>query len=167
MEYIEEVDWEGNFVALRLAHELKKGMFPHKASLVIPKTEDGKFIISRRSKNKHPYPDTWMCAVGGKVAEGEDYETAAMREMQEETSHQVPLEYVTTFKHKEGYQAIFQVFTTKQPIRIEDLTPNQAEIQYFREVSVEELKEELFKNPQLFAPTFRVAVESFLEVSRL
>ena len=77
-ERIYEVNWEDKPVILRERTDLKIKTFPHRVSLVIPRTMDNKFIVSRRSKSKFPFPDVWVCAIGGKVSHDEDYSEAKL-----------------------------------------------------------------------------------------
>lgn len=54
MELIEEIDWNGNTLRTRDKNDLKTKMFPHKVSLIIPKSSENTFIFSKRSKNQQP-----------------------------------------------------------------------------------------------------------------
>jgi len=162
-ELIEHITWDGNVVQVRPKSDLKKEMFPHKVSLIIPQ-EDGKLLLCRRAKDKHPFPDTWCCAVGGKVSAGESFEAAAMREMLEEIGTEEPVEHVASFKYDEDdYKALFSVFTTKNTIPRDKIKIDKSEIQYLRAFSVAELKELITNNPEEFAPTFRAVIKAFTE----
>lgn len=154
-EQIEEIDWNNNIVTIHPKSKLKTSMFPHRVITIIPKTENGKFLLAKRAKEKHPFPDTWCCGIGGKVSAGESVEKAAKREMLEEANLSVPLKKVTQVKYKKPhYQAIFQVFTTKESVSPNQLNPNQEEIQYFKEFSIQEVEAMIEQNPNNFAPTF-------------
>jgi isopentenyldiphosphate isomerase len=56
MEFIEEIDKEGNILQIIPVLELKKRLFLHKVALVIPKNSKGEYLIAKRAKNKHPFP---------------------------------------------------------------------------------------------------------------
>ena len=161
-EFIEEIDNFGKVIAIHPRDELKKRMFKHKVSLIIPRNTNSKFILGKRAKDKFPFADTWCCAIGGKVSAGETYENAAIREMIEESSHSTELEKVCDFNYdKSDYQAIFRVFTTKKNISVNDLKANPEEIQYFDSFNIKEIKEMIKNNPNNFAPTFREALINF------
>jgi len=163
-ELIEEIDWQRNVLAVHPKEELKQRMFPHKVSLVIPRAEEGKFILCRRAKDKEPFPDTWCCAVGGKVLAGESYRAAAEREMVEEVGVAEPLTRVTWFNYnQEDYQAIFEVFTTEKPMPLERFQLDPSEIQYLKAFTVAEIREMIEREPNEFAPTFRVALAAFAQ----
>ena len=161
-ELIDEVDKKGDIVATYPKSELKKRMFLHKAALIIPRTFDNKFLLGKRAKDKEPYADTLCCAVGGKISSGESAEKAAMREMHEEAGKEYPLEEVTSFVYDgDEYKAIFTIFTTKIPINPEDLRLDPRETQYLEALSIEEILDNVNKNPEKFAPTFVAAFEGF------
>ncbi len=83
-ELFDEVDEDGNVIATHPKSYFKERMFLHNVSLIIPISTDNKVLISRRAKDKYPYPDTWTCCLGGKASSGENSEDAAKREMREE-----------------------------------------------------------------------------------
>ena len=47
------------------------------------RTDDGHFILQKRSKKKKNYPGFWSCTACGSVQEGEGPEEAMIREMEE------------------------------------------------------------------------------------
>lgn len=164
MEYIDEIDWDGNTITSWPKSELKKRMFPHKISLIIPRAHDNKFILSRRAKDQEPWPDTWVCAVGGKCIKGESFEEGAIRESKEEVGKELDIEFVDSFTYnKSDYQAIFSIYTTKESISILDLDGDPREIQHFKEVSLEELESWVNNTPKDFAPTFIYAAKAFVK----
>ncbi|MBW2969564.1 NUDIX domain-containing protein [Candidatus Woesearchaeota archaeon] len=130
-----------------------------RCSLVIPVAGD-KFLFSRRAKDKHPFPDTWVCAIGGKLNDGESFEDAAKREMMEEVGVVVPLKRVCSFHYDAEFKAEFTVFTTLAPLP-DKLKLDPAEVQYVKEFFISEIKDMVEKNPGDFAPTFRVALLEF------
>lgn len=160
-EVIAEIDWNDNVIAVHPKEKLKEKMFPHRVSLVIPKTKEGKLILCRRAKDKHPFPDTWCCAIGGKVLAGESYEAAARRETQEEVGRPLDVKHVTSFAYdKEDYKAIFAVFTA--PMETDGLKLDPSEIQYLQAFTLEEVNQLIRKNPNEFAATFLAALDAFV-----
>ncbi|HIH25544.1 NUDIX domain-containing protein [Candidatus Woesearchaeota archaeon] len=159
-EQIYEVDWEDNIIGIRDRSELKQRMFVHRVSLVIPKTLDNKFVFSRRSKDKQPFPDVWCCAIGGKVQANESYEEAALREMVEEAGFQTGIEDIATIKYDGKTKEILKVFTTKESVKISNFIPNE-ETQYFKDFTIEEINNMIKYNPNDFAPTFLEVLKEF------
>lgn len=56
----------------------------HRTSHVVVFHPDGRVLLQRRSARKDVQPGKWDTAVGGHLDPGEDFETAARREMREE-----------------------------------------------------------------------------------
>ena len=134
----------------------------HKVSLVIPISENGKLILCKRAKDKEPYPDKWVCAVGGKVSSGESFEDAAKRELLEETNLRSELTERGSFiYHKEDYTAKFYLFTTKEHISFSSLVPNKREVQFFKEFDELEVEKMIQEDEEAFAPTFVEAFKIF------
>ena len=164
MEMIEEIDWDGNTVAVRTKKEVKENVLVHKASLVIPRGKNGKFIFAKRGETMEPWPGTWCCGIGGKVSSGQSYEEAAVRESLEEAGVALDVKYVTSFKYDcSKYKAIFQVFTTKDEVEVSSLVPDPREVQHFAALSLDSVKEDVDKDPEKFAPTFVAAFRAFIE----
>lgn len=162
-EYIDEFNSFGEKIDSHPKSLLSKRMFLHQVCLVIPKTEEGKLILSKRSKTKYPFPDTWCCAVGGKVASGETEEDAVIREMREEIGVNFPvIKISSTVYDKEDYKGIFNVFTSVSPIDLKDFVLDEAEIQYSESFSVEEINKMIHENKNQFAPTFLAVLEDFI-----
>ena len=161
-DFIEEVSWDGNVLAVHQKDVLRTRMFPHKISLVVPQGKTG-FIFARRGKRMEPFSDTWVCAIGGKLAPGESYFEAAKRESLEESGIELEPIFVARFVHDEpSYQVIAEVFTTAKAIEVSSLVPDPREIQYFRELSIGEIQELLELDYDSFAPTLLSALQVFL-----
>lgn len=164
-ELIDEIDWNGNAIAVHKKSRLKETMFPHKVCVIIPKGNNGKVVLCRRSKEQRPFPDTWCCAVGGKAIHGESEKDCAEREMKEEIGQILDIEEVSKIIYNEDdYSAIFYIFTTKVPVNHENFCLDPKEIQYTKEFSVEEIIEMIKNNPEEFAPTFREIMKEFAKV---
>lgn len=56
----------------------------HRTAHVVVFSSDGRVLLQKRSLAKDIQPGKWDTAVGGHLAVGEDYETAARRELAEE-----------------------------------------------------------------------------------
>lgn len=61
----------------------EKGLLHRVVRIMIENTK-GEILLQKRSKTKVPFPDCWDNSVAGHVDEGEDYDTAARREIKEE-----------------------------------------------------------------------------------
>jgi 8-oxo-dGTP pyrophosphatase MutT (NUDIX family) len=164
VEFIDEIDSSGNFIAKRPASDLKKRMFMHRVALVIPKAAGGKIILSKRAATKRPFPGTFCCAVGGKISHGETEEQAAEREMNEEIGKSYPVRRVASFVFDEpDYKAAFTVFTTIDPVSASEFVLDKREIEYSRPFSKEEIKRMVKEKPEAFSPTFIAAIKESID----
>ena len=57
---------------------------------------NGDVLLQKRSHRKDQYPSTWTSSASGHVDAGEDYEQAAIRELDEELGLQTPIRHLTT-----------------------------------------------------------------------
>lgn len=72
--------------------ELSKLIKPAAAGVLVM-TNDGKFLLTKRTSKAHYLPGTWSVPSGeANVNEMESMETCARREFEEETTHKIPLE---------------------------------------------------------------------------
>jgi isopentenyl-diphosphate delta-isomerase len=143
---------------------MAKGLYYRLAQIIL-EDENGTLLLQKRSPKKALYPNRWTNAASGHVDEGETYEIAAPRELKEEIGITVPLEYVGKFliQRKEGDKTINQfngVFKGHvphdTPFRLE---PEEvSEVRWF---TVDELREKVASNPELFTPAMARVVQEF------
>jgi isopentenyldiphosphate isomerase len=62
----------------------------HRAVHVFVKNSAGEYFLQKRSQTKRVQPGKWDTSVGGHLACGEDYEAAALREIEEELGLKLP-----------------------------------------------------------------------------
>jgi len=166
-ELIAEVDWNDNVISVRSKKELKQYQFPHRVALILPRTNDDKFILARRAKDKFPCPDVWVFGIGGHVKADETYEQAALREMKEETGFETEVIELAKAKHDGSEEKIIsKLFTTREYIDIILLKPDVKEIQFLKEFSIKEISEMIDANPVNFAPNFITVFKAFLESNK-
>ncbi|OGV50469.1 MAG: hypothetical protein A2017_01555 [Lentisphaerae bacterium GWF2_44_16] len=87
----------------------------HRTAHVVVYSEDGKILLQKRSKSKDIQPGKWDTAVGGHLMPGEDFETAARREMAEELGikKSVPLSFLFDMKIRNNIESEnVRVFST-------------------------------------------------------
>ena len=83
-ETVEEVDRDGTVLRLVSRAEMRAQRLRHRSVFVAVVSLSGDLLVHRRSMTKDIWPGWWDVAVGGVVAVGEDYESAAARELAEE-----------------------------------------------------------------------------------
>jgi isopentenyldiphosphate isomerase len=82
-----------------------QGLF-HRIARILITDEKGSVLLQKRATTKHPYPGYWDNSAAGHVDEGESYEIAVARELEEELgitgvdAHEV--DYYKTTKVAEG-----------------------------------------------------------------
>lgn len=73
-------------------YELSKLTKPAAAG-ILTMTNDGKFLLTKRTSKAHYLPGTWSVPSGeANVNQMESMETCARREFEEETTHRIPSE---------------------------------------------------------------------------
>ncbi len=70
----------------------------HRAVHVLIFNDEGEVFLQKRSKNKDTWPGAWDSSCSGHVDQGEDYLTAAHRELDEELGYKPEKELEMLFK---------------------------------------------------------------------
>ena len=83
-ELVDIVDDEDNVVATVTRAEMRARNLQHRSVGIAVRGSDGRLLVHRRAEDKDVWPGRWDLAVGGVVAAGEEYATAAVREVGEE-----------------------------------------------------------------------------------
>lgn len=83
-EQVEEVDRHGNVIRLVSRREMRAESLRHRSVFITVISEKGDILVHRRAETKDVWPGWWDVAVGGVCAPGEDWDTAARRELAEE-----------------------------------------------------------------------------------
>lgn len=116
---------------------------------------DGKFIISKRALTKSVEPGLYDVSVCGHVDAGENYMTAALRELEEELGITAPLQELAVFYREFPYKGILMKHFTwhfrgrsDSPIVLSD------EVAEYHKFSPEELLTRFHEQPELFTYSF-------------
>ncbi|MEI3000306.1 MAG: NUDIX domain-containing protein [Victivallis sp.] len=85
-EYFDIYDEAGNRIGRALRSEChgNPALLHHTSHVVVFHPAGGRILLQKRSRSKDIQPGKWDTAVGGHVDAGEDYLTAALRELREE-----------------------------------------------------------------------------------
>lgn len=97
-ERVDIVDEHDNVIGTVSRSEIRERKLLHRGVAILCRNSKGDVYMHRRTDTKDVFPGLYDCFIGGTVASGEDYDTAAMREINEELgidSHPVNM----IFKH--------------------------------------------------------------------
>ena len=83
-ELVDVVDVEDRVVRQATRAEMRRDNLLHRAVYLVVRDASDRIFVHRRTESKDVYPGYWDVTVGGVVAAGEDYLTAAGRELAEE-----------------------------------------------------------------------------------
>lgn len=83
-ELVDVVDDDDRVIGTVTRAEMRARRLLHRAVSVVVMSSDGSLLVHRRADTKDIWPGMWDVAAGGVVAAGEDYSTAARRELREE-----------------------------------------------------------------------------------
>lgn len=96
-ERVDVVDEMDRVVRQATRTEMRRDNLLHRAVYIVVRDSTGRLFVHRRTDSKDVYPGYWDVTVGGVVAAGEDYVTAARRELAEEIGAVATTPLVTLF----------------------------------------------------------------------
>lgn len=112
-----------------------------------------KLLVQLRSPIKDKYPNTYDCSISGQVNFGEDYETTAIRELNEELRiKNVDIKPVLYFRMPYGPQD-YHVCKLFKCVYDGKVKPNE-EISELKFFNMDELKKIINEKPEKFTPWF-------------
>ncbi len=124
----------------------------HRVVRIMLQRPDGKILLQRRSASKVPFPSCWDNSVAGHVDVGEDFETAAYRELAEEVGlTDVRLKELGRYSNagdwqgwqSNRFQCVYTATITDTPTRLE--TGKVDSVRWF---SLDEIKQMVREHPE-------------------
>jgi isopentenyl-diphosphate delta-isomerase type 1 len=155
-ERIQIVDQNDTPIGTATREEAWRDGLYHRLVRIIVEDEDGRLLSQKRSMAKKQYPGCWTDAASGHVDEGESYETAAARELEEEIGVVAPLEYIGKFsfaadsgdKHVRQFHGVFRaVISGNTSLRL-----NPDEVSDVKWFDRSELRQAIADHPEQFTP---------------
>ncbi len=83
-ELVEHVDADGNVIGIVPRAEVRAGLLRHRCTFVAVVDSSNRLVVHQRADWKDIYPGWWDVAFGGVCGVGEDWVSAARRELAEE-----------------------------------------------------------------------------------
>lgn len=101
MEYLDLVDEQNKVLGKAPRHEVRAKNLLHRGVGIMCWNSAGQLYVHKRTDCKDVFPSMYDMMVGGAVEAGEDYDVAALREVQEELGvGQVETEYLLEYLYK-------------------------------------------------------------------
>ncbi len=125
-EILEVVDENDNVVGTARRGDIHAQGLLHRAAHVLVFDQRGRLYLQKRSMNKDTHPGKWTTSASGHVDPGEDYQSAARRELAEELGLELDIDFVGLIKACPGtegeFTTVYRAVTNKEP------RPNPEEI---------------------------------------
>jgi len=163
-EIYDLVDMDDRVIGKAPRKEIHQKNLIHRSVHVFVFNPEGWLFLQKRSLSKDENPGFWDTSSAGHVDSGEDYLTAANRELMEELGISEPLVPFMRIKAcEESYWEHVAAYTctTRQSIVI-----NPAEISEGRFWSLDEISETLSKKNNPFTSTFTIIIINYLKENR-
>jgi isopentenyl-diphosphate delta-isomerase len=141
-----------------------KGIYVRIVRAVL-RDENGRILSQRRSPSKKSYPDRWTDSASGHVDEGDSYDSAIDRELEEELGLNIGLTFIDKFTSKDivddkkifEHNAVYEGTIDSSMV----LNLQESEVSGVKWYDLSELKELMQKNPDSFTPGFRELINRF------
>lgn len=160
-EIYDVVDRSDRVIGQAARKEIHRKNLLHRSVHILVFNPEGNLFLQKRAMSKDESPGFWDSSAAGHVDAGEDYRTAADRELMEELEISEPLHPFmkleacgdTHWEHVRAYSC-----ATRQTIKI-----NPVEIQEGRYWALSEISEALSKNNRRFTSTFKIIFCNYLK----
>lgn len=132
------------------------------------KDENGRILSQRRSVEKKSYPNRWTDSASGHVDEGDTYESAISRELEEELGLEAELIFLGKFASKDTTDGkTILEFNAVYEGRIDSsasLNLQVSEVSDTRWYELSELKQLMQEDPDSFTPGFIELITRYYNV---
>ncbi len=140
MELLCHVDEDDNVIGPVERRKAHMGGLLHRSGMIFVRRSDGRVLIQHRSRSKETFPGCVDSSVAFHVKYGEEYDSAARRELLEETGISAPIRLIGKFEHNDPPEhemvAVYQC-TSDQDIKID---PTESEgFEFLADPSVDSL----------------------------
>jgi|SRR3989304_6172940 len=148
--------------SIEISDAVKRGLI-RRISRVILYNDQGQILLQQRSRNKASNPLCWDVSAVGHVDEGESYEDAAYRELEEELGiSDIKLEkadyfFISDKKSREKLPKFNTVFTGKYLKG--KIATSTREVEKVQWLGIKEIETMLKNNPLQFTSSFSITLK--------
>ncbi len=164
------VDETDNVLGYKEKFAAHKNPVPlHRAiSVVIFSTDRKKMFLQKRSTKKPTWPLFWSNTVCSHPFKDESYKDAAERRLKEEMGFSAPLKEAFRFIYDAKMDVIWgehELDVVFKGFYDGPVNPDPDEAVDFKWVTVEELRKDIIKNPEIYTPWFKTILKKLNIVS--
>ena len=153
-----EVDEHNKKIGLRSRSEFKSGKYIHRSAHLLLFNSKREIVLQKRAPDKRVYPNQYTYSVSGAVA-NETPRECIEREMQEEIGISVPCTEILTYKNFDEIEKTFN--TLFEATSDEELKPDAREMTKLKWITLEELRDDLQKNPEAYTPSMHNGMKAY------
>ena len=161
-EFFYVVDEDDNVIGAASRKEChSNAKLIHRSVYIFLMNSKGEILIQKRAASKDLYPGFYTASATGHVDYGEDYDSAAKRELKEELGVDAPLKRlckVKSFSNVEREISMIYICRYDGPIKFD-----RNEIDEVIFMSIDDIKRSLKTEERKFAYGFKVAFKEFLK----
>lgn len=138
----------------------------HRAFTLMVIDSNGRFLVTKRSKNKILWPGFWDGSISSHPRKGEGMEEAARRRAKEELGLECgEITFLFKIRYRAGYKDIGsenEVDYFLVADGIDKVFPDKDEIAEYKFLTFDELQEEMRKNKDAYGPWFQLIFDRFV-----
>jgi isopentenyl-diphosphate Delta-isomerase len=138
----------------------------HRAFSIFIFNSRGEILLHRRSRSKKTWPGFWTNACCSHPRKGESLEAATARRLKEELGFETPVTHLFRFQYRADYDADYgenEIDHVFVGFYDGEVSPDPGEIEEWRFVETEKLREEMKAHPETYTPWFKIALPRVLE----
>lgn len=164
MDKLVLVDKEDNKVGTEEKLKAHKQNKLHRAFSVIIFNTDGELLLQKRAQEKYHSGGLWSNTCCSHPAPGEDLKEAAQRRLGEEMGFEAELSEVYSFYYQKDFEGLceHEIDHVFVGVYNEDPDPDPNEVEDWRWIAPEKLKEEIDDGPLKFTFWFKKIVPEIL-----
>jgi len=166
-EWFDVVDASDNVVGRRPRSEVHRLNILHRAAHILVFNRAGQLFLQKRSERKDNSPGLWDSSAAGHLEAGEDYRTAARRELQEELGVTTDPILETLFKIDACAESEHEFAWVYRCVAEGPFVLDPQEIDDGRWLTPEQINAWLASEPDELAPTFRLIWRRMIEAGHL